>query len=347
MSVSVKGSDHYSPPPYPPPAPFKPSVVVVIAILTSFFSITFLLLLYAKHCKRTVTNRHDDRPTPPSTAATKNSGVRRAVIDSLPVFRFGSLRGTKDGLDCAVCLSRFEPSEVLRLLPKCKHAFHVECVDTWLDAHSTCPLCRCHVDPEDVLLVLEHSNPLQQHQSIAHPSTNEEKNELEDIRTQLRVSGRHSSAGELRGNNKIMKFILQTSSSNRRSLDSSLTKQPSTSSQIQNNQKKSRLMKSSSSFSSSQYVPRNQIGRISSFDKQRKDGRLLEEDRNGRFENRFEHRIMISNEQQQHQRWSDLQPLDLIYLRSEMIINDRNRRYPSASGSPNRVVKETARSGGE
>ncbi|KNA04688.1 hypothetical protein SOVF_197360 [Spinacia oleracea] len=32
--------------------------------------------------------------------------------------------------------------EKARLLPKCNHGFHVECIDMWFQSHSTCPLCR-------------------------------------------------------------------------------------------------------------------------------------------------------------------------------------------------------------
>ncbi|CAL9135116.1 unnamed protein product, partial [Musa textilis] len=77
------------------------------------------------------------------------SGIDRTVIESLPFFRFSSLRGVRDGLECAVCLSKFDDAEVLRLLPKCKHAFHVGCVDRWLEAHSSCPVCRCKVNADD------------------------------------------------------------------------------------------------------------------------------------------------------------------------------------------------------
>jgi len=84
----------------------------------------------------------------------KNSGVDHGLLDLLPVFRFGSLKG-QHGAECVVCLAVFEDSEVVRLLPKCRHVFHVECVDAWLHAHSTCPLCRYKVEPDDVVVHVE------------------------------------------------------------------------------------------------------------------------------------------------------------------------------------------------
>ncbi|XP_056161981.1 E3 ubiquitin-protein ligase ATL42-like isoform X2 [Syzygium oleosum] len=63
---------------------------------------------------------------------------------------FSSLKGSKKGLECAVCLSKFEDIEILRLLPKCRHAFHIDCIDYWLEKHSSCPLCRHKVSDEDL-----------------------------------------------------------------------------------------------------------------------------------------------------------------------------------------------------
>ncbi|CBI16714.3 unnamed protein product, partial [Vitis vinifera] len=67
-----------------------------------------------------------------------------SLIDSLPLFTFGSVRGRNSSSegDCAVCLSKFEPHDQLRLLPICCHAFHARCIDTWLASNQTCPLCR-------------------------------------------------------------------------------------------------------------------------------------------------------------------------------------------------------------
>lgn len=246
----------------------------------------------------------------PSFSTRKNSGIDQAVIESLPIFRFGSLSGQKEGLECAVCLNRFEPTEVLRLLPKCKHAFHVECVDTWLDAHSTCPLCRYRVDPEDVLLV-EDVNIFLHNPPPPPPRGSNSKDVVLNLEQGRgsgkagsgRVSGRHSSVGEKRtGESSYRDPALL-----RRSLDSK----------------------------------RTETVAVGCFDRHRKDGLLLPEEKTNQNQNqnqnRLEHRIIVSPRPpvlvQGQQRWSDVQASDLLYLRSEMIISD-SRRFSVASLPP-------------
>ncbi|XP_062222995.1 RING-H2 finger protein ATL54-like [Phragmites australis] len=76
-------------------------------------------------------------------------GLDEAAIESIALtpYRAGTA-GVLGASDCTVCLGEFRDGELLRLLPKCAHAFHVPCIDTWLRAHVNCPLCRAHVlDP--------------------------------------------------------------------------------------------------------------------------------------------------------------------------------------------------------
>ena len=47
-----------------------------------------------------------------------------------------------------MCLNEFEDDERLRLIPKCDHVFHPECIDAWLASHTTCPVCRANLVPE-------------------------------------------------------------------------------------------------------------------------------------------------------------------------------------------------------
>lgn len=132
---------------------FQPSLAVVIGILSVMFSVTFVLLVYAKFCHRagstTAGSGDQENPAALTRSRSRFSGIDKTVIESLPFFRFSSLKGSKQGLECAVCLSKFEDIEILRLLPKCRHAFHIDCIDYWLEKHSSCPLCRHKVSAED------------------------------------------------------------------------------------------------------------------------------------------------------------------------------------------------------
>ncbi|XP_047319742.1 E3 ubiquitin-protein ligase ATL42-like [Impatiens glandulifera] len=134
---------------------FTPSLAIVLAILSIVFALTFILLVYLKFCYISGASVHDDDQesrTGPGhlRSGSRFSGIDKNVVDSLPFFRFSSLKGSREGLECAVCLFKFEDVEILRLLPKCKHGFHIDCIDEWLGQHSTCPLCRQRVTLDDL-----------------------------------------------------------------------------------------------------------------------------------------------------------------------------------------------------
>lgn len=287
--------------------PFKPSVHIIVGAIISAFSITFLIFLYIKHCK-TANNAYPNNSRTnigPSTHR-KNSGIDPNIIDLLPVFRFSSLKGEKDGLECAVCLTNYEPSEVLRLLPKCKHAFHVECLDTWLDAHSTCPLCRYRVEPEDVLLI-EHNKP------TILPQNQPQLQQLQDqelVAASHRTSGRHSSAGEKGTTNPHghLQITVQKQMGSRLSLDSSI-----------------KSKKEASPVS------------IGCFEKPRKDELLLDKNKP---DHRLHHRIVVSPNDVNNQRWSDVRPSDLLYIKSEMLMSESRRVSAASEGSGKMVNKE-------
>ncbi|KAF7149884.1 hypothetical protein RHSIM_Rhsim02G0007100 [Rhododendron simsii] len=81
----------------------------------------------------------------PSSAAASR-GLDAALLGSLPVFLY-SAQTHPHVVECAVCLSEFEENEKVRVLPKCNHGFHLDCIDMWFHSHSTCPLCRSPVEP--------------------------------------------------------------------------------------------------------------------------------------------------------------------------------------------------------
>ncbi|KNA05766.1 hypothetical protein SOVF_187360 [Spinacia oleracea] len=81
-------------------------------------------------------------------------GLDLAIIDSFPIFDYAAIKLEKIGkgaLECAVCLMEFEDNDTLRLIPKCDHVFHPDCIDPWLVGHTTCPLCRCNLTEAAVI----------------------------------------------------------------------------------------------------------------------------------------------------------------------------------------------------
>ncbi|KAI9174046.1 hypothetical protein LWI28_010962 [Acer negundo] len=45
--------------------------------------------------------------------------------------------------ECAICLSEFIEGDTIQVLGRCKHGFHVQCIQQWLSSHHSCPTCRC------------------------------------------------------------------------------------------------------------------------------------------------------------------------------------------------------------
>ncbi|XP_057819227.2 RING-H2 finger protein ATL32 [Cryptomeria japonica] len=109
-------------------------------------------------------------------------GLDRAVIESFPVFSYNLVKGLKaqaKGSECAVCLSDFQDEELVRLLPKCSHAFHPECIDMWLWSHTTCPVCRASLLPADnsiPIATVEMQTPPEQVAIVIDNGNNETTN---------------------------------------------------------------------------------------------------------------------------------------------------------------------------
>lgn len=173
-----------SPPPPPPPSfpssvhsggfnlnnKVSPSILLIIIILAIIFFVSGLLHLLVRYLLRPPTRDPDEMDNVTALQGQlqqlfhlHDAGVDQSFIDTLPIFNYKAIIGVKSPFDCAVCLSEFEAEDKLRLLPKCSHAFHMECIDTWLLSHSTCPLCRASLIPDfssnrhcsPIVLVLE------------------------------------------------------------------------------------------------------------------------------------------------------------------------------------------------
>ncbi|KAM0920204.1 hypothetical protein ACQ4PT_007660 [Festuca glaucescens] len=79
---------------------------------------------------------------------TGGHGHRCVDLAKLPEFAYTGSHSSSngDGAQCSVCLGTLHFGEIVRMLPLCKHLYHVECIDMWLASHETCPLCRADVE---------------------------------------------------------------------------------------------------------------------------------------------------------------------------------------------------------
>lgn len=118
-------------------------------------------------------------------------GLDPSVISSIAIVKYEKGGGLIEGTDCSVCLSEFQEHESLRLLPQCNHAFHIPCIDTWLRAHTNCPMCRARIASNTApISSLENVNVLN---SGGVEETNEAaasaaENEDSDLRVRIEVA---------------------------------------------------------------------------------------------------------------------------------------------------------------
>lgn len=86
------------------------------------------------------------------------SGLEPVMVAAIPTMKFNrEAFSSVEDAQCSICLGEYQEKEVLRIMPKCGHNFHLSCIDVWLRKQSTCPVCRLslqdsfetkHVRPE-------------------------------------------------------------------------------------------------------------------------------------------------------------------------------------------------------
>ena len=120
--------------------------VAMVVILFMLFAVAFIWYLRTKgYSGTTGLSRSQSRHQvfTPNQPNSLKQPLDPAILNSLHFTLFRSEDFEEEGgLECAVCLSELRDGEKARLLPKCRHGFHVECIDMWFQSNSTCPLCR-------------------------------------------------------------------------------------------------------------------------------------------------------------------------------------------------------------
>ncbi|GJN33734.1 hypothetical protein PR202_gb22357 [Eleusine coracana subsp. coracana] len=143
--------------PSPPPGyytpNFSPSMAIVIVVLIAAFFFLGFFSIYIRHCYGDGSSYPSALPGGAGAGARsrRQRGLDAAVLETFPTMAYADVKehkAVKGALECAVCLSEFDDDETLRLLPKCSHVFHPDCIDTWLASHVTCPVCRANLVPD-------------------------------------------------------------------------------------------------------------------------------------------------------------------------------------------------------
>ncbi|PON70348.1 43kDa postsynaptic protein [Trema orientale] len=69
-------------------------------------------------------------------------GLSKDLLKRLPCHEILEENKAAQSICCTICLQDLEVGEMARSLPRCRHTFHLRCVDQWLVRHGSCPVCR-------------------------------------------------------------------------------------------------------------------------------------------------------------------------------------------------------------
>ncbi|KAL7607220.1 hypothetical protein Lser_V15G19323 [Lactuca serriola] len=153
LSLSSVEAQPASPPDGYPYARFSPSMAIIIVVLVAALFLMGFFSIYIRRCSNDggASLRAGLSMRRAGRTAAASRGLNPEVLETFPTFAYSAVKELKIGkgaLECAVCLNEFEDEENLRLIPKCDHVFHAECIDAWLENHVTCPVCRSDLVPK-------------------------------------------------------------------------------------------------------------------------------------------------------------------------------------------------------
>ncbi|PWZ21048.1 RING-H2 finger protein ATL3 [Zea mays] len=113
------------------------SVLLLVAGVVAMLVLHILIVVWALRrgvVLRAAASRQDEE---------RAEGLSAEDLNELPCHAHECKAGA--GAECAVCLEAFQAGDRCRVLPRCDHGFHAQCVDQWLRKSRVCPVCRAEV----------------------------------------------------------------------------------------------------------------------------------------------------------------------------------------------------------
>ncbi|XP_027359221.1 RING-H2 finger protein ATL8-like [Abrus precatorius] len=130
---------------------WEPSVAITVGAIICALLFMGIISIYIRRCAEShiiITQATTNTTHFPCSCS---QGINKELLNTFPTFFYSNIKDLKKGkeaLECAVCLTDFKEKDTLRLLPKCNHVFHPQCIDSWLASHVTCPVCRANLNQD-------------------------------------------------------------------------------------------------------------------------------------------------------------------------------------------------------
>lgn len=105
-------------------------IIIVIELVVLVLSILLGLVIFLFALRPVLSSRHVVQ------------GATKEDLSRLRSFRYAG--EDLETTTCSICLSEYQPEELLRELPCAvsNHVFHAACIDEWLMQKLSCPICR-------------------------------------------------------------------------------------------------------------------------------------------------------------------------------------------------------------
>ncbi|CAH1438911.1 unnamed protein product [Lactuca virosa] len=100
--------------------------------------ISFIVIYYCCACRTRDSNDASSLP-PSSTPPPLDAAAMITIYHRTPT------ETNEESLECTICLEVIKEGEKVKVLLSCCHCYHCECIDKWLIANSSCPMCRTSV----------------------------------------------------------------------------------------------------------------------------------------------------------------------------------------------------------
>ncbi|KAH7296884.1 hypothetical protein KP509_26G043300 [Ceratopteris richardii] len=129
--------------------PLASSIIFVLAILAIVCGL-LITCIFIKLCYERLPQLPLESNVGDAADRRESIGLKESEIRRLPTICYSSnsanlcSHGDREvsSIDCSICLSDFVEGHYVRVLPTCGHVFHMQCIDTWLSSHCSCPTCR-------------------------------------------------------------------------------------------------------------------------------------------------------------------------------------------------------------